>query len=105
MRRDEVLALTKNLKARLIRDLGEPVEVLLFGSYARGTELEGSDVDVLVILPRLNRRIRDIVWDIAWEVGFEAGVVISAIPITFEERERFSDSPFLKAVEDEGIKV
>ena len=105
MRREEALTLVRKLKSRLIQALGEPIEVLLFGSYARGTEQESSDVDVLVTIPRLNRQIRDTVWDIAWEIGFEAGVVISAIPVTFEERERFSDSPFLKTVEAEGIKV
>jgi len=31
-----------------------PVRIILFGSWARGTAREDSDIDLLVVLPRLN---------------------------------------------------
>lgn len=34
-----------------IVDEVHPEEVILFGSYAKGTQREGSDVDVLVLMP------------------------------------------------------
>jgi len=34
-----------------IVDEVHPEEIILFGSYAKGTEREGSDVDLLVVMP------------------------------------------------------
>ncbi len=61
--------------------LGEPVEVLLFGSFARGEHTDGSDIDLLVILQSLNKSKRDLVYDIAWKIGFKTGVALSVIPL------------------------
>jgi len=81
------------------------VEVILFGSQARGEATEESDIDVVVTVSKLNKKTLDLILEVAWEVGFEAGKVISVIPATFEEMERLSASPFFQAVKKEGIRV
>ncbi len=45
----------------------QPLHVILFGSYAYGTPHEGSDLDVLVVVPGPPPR-RD-VWQIAHDIG------------------------------------
>ncbi|MEX2211246.1 MAG: HEPN domain-containing protein [Gaiellaceae bacterium] len=40
---------------RLVREF-EPVKIILFGSHARGEGRDGSDVDLLVVLPRVDRK-------------------------------------------------
>jgi HEPN domain-containing protein/predicted nucleotidyltransferase len=39
---------------RLVREF-DPVQIILFGSHARGEGRDGSDVDLLVVLPRVDR--------------------------------------------------
>jgi uncharacterized protein len=54
--------------------------VRLFGSYARGTATEDSDVDCLVLLDRVSpqddRAVTDLAGDLTWQVG---GAVISPL--------------------------
>ena len=95
----------RKLKARLEEAMGAPIQLTLFGSRARGDAVEGSDVDLFVVVPKLDRQTMDTLLDIAWEVGFEAGWVLSLIPVAEEELPRLSESPFVRSVEQEGIRL
>ena len=101
--RERSLALTRELYRRLSKIIGEDVGVILYGSQARGEAIPDSDIDVLVVLPDLEKETLDIVFEVAWEVGFEAGQVISVTPTTHEEMDRLTASPFFQAVQKEGI--
>ncbi len=85
--------------------LGAPVQIILFGSYARGEETEGSDVDLLVIVPKLDKKTLDVLLNVAWEIGYEAGMVFSVVPVAVDELERLAESPFFQAVQREGIRL
>jgi hypothetical protein len=69
------------IKTRLIAEFGERFrELRLFGSYARGEAREDSDVDVLVLLDRIDdRRDKARAIDIAAEVGIDAA--LGVVPI------------------------
>lgn len=99
------LGLARQLRRVLSMKLEKPVKVMLYGSQARGTATEESDIDILVILPNLEKYTLDIALEAAWEVGFEAGKVISIVPATGEEMRMLSASPFFQAVKSEGISV
>jgi len=101
----KAIGLAGELRKKLAEQLGEPLQIILFGSQARGEADDTSDIDVLVLLSNLEKGTLDIVLQSAWEVGFEAGKVISVIPATFEEIEVLSASPFFQAVQKEGIPV
>jgi predicted nucleotidyltransferase len=103
--RDQAIQLAEELHEKLATALGESVGVILFGSQARGEASDESDVDVLVVLPDLEKSTLDTALDIAWEVGFEAGKVISVVPAASDELELLSASPFFRAVQREGIPV
>ena len=47
----------KQLTMKIVRDF-HPVRVILFGSYGYGEPDENSDVDLLVVLPSVENRIR-----------------------------------------------
>ncbi len=46
---------------RLLQEAGQPRRIILFGSYGRGTPRQESDLDFLVILPRVTDRRREMV--------------------------------------------
>lgn len=103
--RVRALKLAKEVRKRLVKELGQPVKVIMFGSQARGDATQESDIDLLVILPAFNDNIQQVVSDIAWEVGFDADRFISAFPTTKSEMEYYAISPFYKAIKKEGVPV
>ena len=74
--------LLQDLLQQLERQLGFLPPLILFGSWARGTATEESDVDIGMILPQWNWDTILRAWDVAWEVGFRHNRVISLIPLT-----------------------
>lgn len=76
--------------------------IILFGSYAKGTENENSDIDIAVISKDFND-IYDcmaILMGMTWDIDAR----IEPHPILLEEYENIS-TPFIKEIIDTGIKV
>lgn len=103
--RVRALKLAKEVRKRLTRELGQPIQVIMFGSQARGDATKESDIDLLVVLPVINAKTTRLASSIAWEVGFDAGRIISVIPDTKEQMKRFSFLPFYRTIKQEGIRV
>ncbi len=76
--------------------------IILFGSYAKGTESEDSDIDIAIISSDFN----DIIEDGAKLIGltWKIDTRIEPHPITTEDYKNIS-SPFIREVVDTGIRV
>ena len=103
--RVRALKLAAKVRERLSAELGQPVKVIMYGSQARGDTTKESDIDLLIILPSINKDSSKIISDVAWEVGFDAGKLISAFPATEDGMKRFSFLPFYKNIKKEGVVV
>ena len=76
--------------------------IILFGSYAKGTENEDSDIDIAII----SSYFSDIIEDGAKLIGltWKIDTRIEPHPITTEDYQKISN-PFVREVIDTGIKV
>lgn len=85
---------TSELKARL----GEKIlGIYLFGSVAKGTATEESDIDMLVVYIDIDERsILEIASEISFKFACEYGRSIETIPMSKQEFEQsLGRSPFL----------
>lgn len=82
------------------------VDVILFGSYARGDFEEGSDIDVLVLIKDMKDWTKefDKCSHIVWELSLKHDVVISDILANYEEY-KATQIPLYINVKHEGIAV
>ena len=104
-KRDREIA--ENLKRLMVQRGVEVYKVILFGSRARGDAEPDSDMDVLVIVERLDSAIRTLISHCAWEVGFESEVVVQSVVMTRDKAENspMRSSLLMLAVQEEGVRI
>lgn len=96
------------LKAKLVDNFGFEIELLLFGSAARGEYKEFSDVDVLVLLPgEVDNSCEEKIFDLAFEVGIEYDIVFGVIvySVQFWQTPRAEVMPLYENIKEEGICI
>jgi len=98
--------LLKELKRGLKKVLRDKLDgIILYGSYARGNFSEHSDVDIILLVKRrLTLDEYELTNKIIAELSLKYGVVISVIDYPTEVFKKWN-SPFLRNVKREGIKV
>jgi len=79
-------------------------EVLLYGSAARGQLDEGSDIDLLVVLSRVDWEIQKQIIGVCYDAELECGRAFSPAAFTADELERtpLRASPFVLTARREG---
>lgn len=96
----------RRLGDALRRDLGAS-EVLLYGSAARGQLEKGSDIDLLVVLPKLSWEVEKQVTDYCFRAELKCERIISAT--CFSEGELTGTplraSPFVLNARKEGTQL
>src|SRR5271157_3593685 len=82
-------------------------EVMVFGSRARGDATEESDLDVLVVVDRLDHSIEKYISECAWEAGFQEDILIMPVAVSMDavKNTPLSKSVFIKNVYREGVAV
>lgn len=85
------------------------VDIVLYGSYARGDYTHGSDVDIVAVVQgermELQEKLKTI-WDISAEVGLENDIVVSPAVIPYDEYVRYKETlPYYRNIAQEGRKI
>jgi predicted nucleotidyltransferase len=81
------------------------VELILYGSYARGDYEFGSDVDVLLLVKeKLTKKEKDSISIKASELSLKYDIVISCFTYLYQAYKTW-ETPFLMNVRSEGIKI
>ena len=96
--------LLAELKKELIRIYGERLKgVYLYGSYARGENQPGSDVDVMIVLSAYQRYGDEIkrTSELNAKLSLDYNLSVSRLFMT-EERWKNDDSPLLRNVRAQG---
>ena len=88
------------------RELGA-TEVRLFGSAARGELTDGSDIDLLVVVPKVNWEVEKKVTALCFAAELEISRLISAVCFTPAEltESPLRHSPLVLNVRKEGIPL
>ena len=99
-------SIAKELKERL-SNVTSVVDLIIFGSRARGDQDEYSDMDVFIEVATLDKDLKERIYEIVWEVGFENFMVISPLICTKDEIENspLRSAPIVKNIFEEGIRI
>lgn len=105
----------ENIKTMLI-ELAESLQdvygdklktVVLYGSVARGTQTDDSDIDIMILIDGNNDELRkydEKLRDVSTDFSLKYLKVLSVIDISYQEYEDWKNlSPFYKNVSEEGF--
>ena len=98
MGKNEVIEIVRRYKQRGLETLG-PATVYLFGSYSKGNARADSDIDVAVVIPKLEDdflKISSLLWSLTWDIN------TSIEPVLIEEGQ---SSPLYEDILQTGILV
>jgi len=92
---------------QLVTQKVKVLELRVFGSRARGDAAEESDLDVLVVVDRIDHSIDKYISECAWEAGFYEDVLIMPVAVSMDavSNSPLGESVFIKNVYREGIAV
>ena len=80
--------------------------IILYGSVARGTATEESDIDIAVILDGYTEKMHDAMLDVVVDLELEYDKVISVLLVDTEQYNTWEHvSPFFKNVKKDGITL
>ncbi len=80
--------------------------IILYGSVARGTQTEESDVDIAVIVKRYMKDMHDKMIDLTVELELEYNKVLSVLIIDYDNFREWEDVlPFYKNMKKDGIML
>ena len=99
--KDKAAAITKQFR-QAVEDKYSIIEMKLFGSFARGDYSKTSDIDLMVILAKVDRNIEEDLFNIAYDLELEYDCIIDVIVLP----QNFNNNILVyRNIQKEGIAV
>jgi uncharacterized protein len=85
---------------------GKVKGMILFGSYARGDQSRGSDIDIALLLDKPDAIImeREKFFETICRISLKYDTVVSVIPIDYKKY-KMKQNPLFINIANEGIKI
>jgi uncharacterized protein len=101
----EVLKELKRTLKKVLRD--NFIELEIFGSKVRGTAVEDSDIDILILVKKIDPEVLDLIAEEVVTVKLSTDLPISPVVYTLQEFEvnKSLGSPFVYSIEKESIRL
>jgi len=83
------------------------LDLRLYGSKARGTDVSGSDLDVMIVVEDYSPAVESEIDDLVFEINLEHDCLITPLLFGREELEAgaLAESPIYKKAMEEGISL
>jgi predicted nucleotidyltransferase len=98
---NQISKITQEFKCA-VKKKYEVIEMKLFGSAARGDSNQSSDVDIMVKLPMVDRKIEEDLFNMAYDLELEYDCVIDVIVLS---QNTANYPPLYQNIEREGILI
>ena len=98
MDKRQVISIARQYKQAVVNAIG-PAKVYLFGSYSKGCARPDSDIDIAVVVPRVNGDYLSIAASL-WRITMDVNTLIE--PVLIEE---IHPSPLYEDILQTGIAV
>jgi len=96
----------KQLSETLKKEIGKNIkDIILFGSRARGNFHLESDYDLIVLVDRESKEIKDKIFTLSCEIGWKHNVVITVFVHEKGYYEKKKYEPLFMNIRKEGIHV
>lgn len=80
------------------------IQIILYGSVARGVQTEDSDIDIAVIVQKYTEDMHEKMIDFTVDLELEYNKVLSVLLIDYDNFQKWEDVlPFYKNVKKDGI--
>ena len=108
MNNELIKKVTKILKKELLKSISKDLEIFMFGSAARNSYSEFSDIDIIVLYPgnidnSLEEKIHNLAYDIELEHDIVFGVIVYSREFWYSGAAKFM--PLYKNIQDEGVRI
>ena len=84
-------------------------DIILYGSYARGDQEDGSDIDIMIVIDEKPERLREYRRSfsrLASNLDLEYGIAVSTLLKYSETFEYWKEVlPFYRSVDTEGVRI
>ena len=96
----------KTLKARLL-DSYRVLDLRIYGSKARGTDVEDSDLDIMIVIEDHSSSVESEIDDLVFEINLQYDCLITPLIFTRDELEGgpLAESPIYRKIQQEGISL
>ena len=101
---ERIIKMVREYLKELVSNGLNITKAYIYGSYARGTVTEESDIDLLLIAPEFDKKIDEYL-PLIWLSTRKSNYKIEPVPIGEKKFEENESSPLIEAVRIEGFEI